>query len=1712
MVPSKKGTTQCNSRVPGFDCSSVLASLLETLNKKNITSKATLLFNGRRRYKSTTTTTNSINRSPPDGVIYYALWEVILNGNSAVQMTKDEAGNEIEVPPVTAQQILARTRERKAKSTLLMAIPDEHLARFHGIKDAKTLWAAIKTRFGEGLDKGYDRFQRLLSMLDIHRAGASTEDANKKFLRSLPSAWSNISLIIRNNPGIDNLDIDDLYNNLKVYKTDIKGSSGLFSNSQNVAFVFTKSTNNTNELNAAYSVSTATNHSSQAQEGTLPEITDQQGIQGTGVEMLGMQEEEATDFALMDFTSILQAPQAPIQSAKVKTGLGYDSQFNKKEVLDIKEEEMTEIVFDNCLSDEENSLANDRFKKGEIYHAVSPPLTRKYMPPKHDLSFIGLDDSIYKLKISEIVASLTKNEKDAPKTSTACVEKPKEDRSSAPLIQDWDTNSDDDTVFRPEPILAKIDFVKAGESIKHVKPVEFVKHVKPIKYAKHVKPDKHVKTVEHAEKSKKFSSSPKVDRKEWNGKMTQKLRLGFGFTKKACFMCGSLIHLIKDYTFHEDRMAKKSVLPTNIGKGTGYKECRPVWNNVQRINHQKKFAPTAVFTRSGRIPVSTAKPKAAASTIAAKQVNTAGPKQSVNFSKSRISVVKGDGVTIVKTSSGCVWRPRVNEIDQLSKDNRALVTKTHNKTPYELLNGRTPRLDFMRPFGCPVTILNTLDPLGKFEGKADEGFLVGYSITCKAFRGIKLKNAGPQDTNGNVDAGKEVFDQHYISCHCGLLSLSLLRAQMTKLKMISLRIILEDNDVVNTFSKEFEQECMDQRGVTKAGSANSFNTVSKLVNAASTLGTFSTGGPSSPHPDAFIHANTLLHVDQDDSQIPNLEDTAKIQSTGIFNNAYDDDLDVFASPVQNVGAEADFNNIKSSTVYKQWGMEKKSSGGHAFVSYINKQRRTNHKDYENCLFACFLLEMEPKKVAQALDDESWVEAMNKKDKNGIVVRNKARLVAQGHRQEEGIDYDEVFAPVARIEAIMIFLVFASFMGCIVYQIDVKSAFLYGTIEEEMSSIGDLTFFLGLQVKQSEEGIFISQDKYVAKILKKFDLSSVKTASTLIETQKTLVKDEEATDVDVHLYRSMIGSLMYLTASRPDIMYLKSQPKLGLWYPRDSPFNLEAYSDSDYVRANLDRKPTTGGYQFLCRRLISWQCKKQTIVATFTTKAEYVVATNCCGQEIGLGDRHRRQETTLGVHMLRLDDLTDFVPPTPHDSPLLRGHIPGSDEGRPNLLELMNICTQLSNRVLALEEAKTTQDKVITRLKLRVRMLEKKRKARTSQPIKRRLFKGRVETSTDKSLGEDASKQRRNDDKTEELNLTDGADTEVTVEDKGNGEKGGSIADQVSTELDKAQKEKQKQKKATIVALTEEFDEIQAKMDADHKLAVRMTYEEQEKYTIEERARLLAKYFERRKKQLATERAEAIRNKPPIKSQVKNKMITYLKHMGNYTHQQLNHKTFEELQKLYQKEQMWINDFVPMNSKKEGKKLVEPESKDKKGKRIKRVADSALKQKYSKKQKMMQEQESTKSDEEESADYGHENKELRMWLIVVSNEEETVDQEILSTNYPRVDWESQISGNVDMEDLHVYKIIKANGNTIYHKSLSIMLRKFDRQDLVDLHRLVMKRFEDNTPEGYNLLLCRNLKSSYIADGWYFELLQHVSREKVSSHQGNAREDVKLEVRS
>ncbi|GJX70537.1 putative ribonuclease H-like domain-containing protein [Tanacetum coccineum] len=402
---------------------------------------------------------------------------------------------------------------------------------------------------------------------------------------------------------------------------------------------------------------------------------------------------------------------------------------------------------------------------------------------------------------------------------------------------------------------------------------------------------------------------------------------------------------------------------------------------------------------------------------------------------------------------------------------------------------------------------------------------------------------------------------------------------------------------------------------TNANNTNNINTVSPTVNVAGI--------------EDNVADDNIVSGCADDPNMPELEEISR------FSDAKDDDSGV---DMNNLDTYFQVSPIPTARIHKHHPLEQiigdlnlapqtrrmtMNLEEHSLFSSV--QQRTNHKDFQNCLFGCFLSQVEPKKM----------------DERGIVIRNKVRLVVQGYTQEEGIYYDEM---------------------------DVKIAFLYHKIEEEVyvcQPLGfeDLDFpdrvykleeaLYGLhqaprawyetlstylldnrfQRGKIDKTLFIKRDK--GDIL----FTDVKTTNTPMETHKPLLKDENGKDVDEHMYRSMIGSLMYLTSSRPDIMfavcayaryqvnpkvshlhdvksifrYLKGQPKLGLWYLKDSPFDLVAYTNSDYVGANLDRKSTTGGCQFLGCRLISWQYKKQTVVANSITKAKYVAASSCCGQ-------------------------------------------------------------------------------------------------------------------------------------------------------------------------------------------------------------------------------------------------------------------------------------------------------------------------------------------------------------------------------------------------------------------------------------------------------------------------------------------------------------------
>ncbi|GJR12706.1 putative ribonuclease H-like domain-containing protein [Tanacetum coccineum] len=594
------------------------------------------------------------------------------------------------------------------------------------------------------------------------------------------------------------------------------------------------------------------------------------------------------------------------------------------------------------------------------------------------------------------------------------------------------------------------------------------------------------------------------------------------------------------------------------------------------------------------------------------------------------------------------WAEAVNTACYVQ--NMVLVIKPHNKTLYELFLGRKPALSFMRPFGCLVTIFNTIDHLGKFDGKADEGFFVGYSTNSKAFRVFNsrtriveenlhvhfsestsnIAGSGPNwlfdidtltksinykpvvagnQSNGNAgrkacdDAGKArvetVLGKDYI-----LLPLWTQDPPFSSSSKDSLDAGFKpsgeeemkdaknlgnesgnppkgkDSEVPSTEEPRIKQE-----KDASVNSTNNINTVSPIVNVANIK-------------DNVVDEN-IVYGCADDPNIPDLEEV------GRFSDAEDDGVE---ADMTNLDTHISVSPIPTTRIHKDHPVEQIIRDIHS----APQTRRMTKSVTEHAMFSSL-------PNGKRAIGTKWV-FRNKKDERGIVIKNKARLVVQGYTQEEGINYDEVFAPVARIEAVRLFLAYASFKDFLVYQMNVNSAFLYGKIEEEVyvfqpPGFEDPDFpdrvykvekaFYGLHQapRAWDKGDILLVQVYVDDIIfgstkkslctefekmmhtkfqmssmdkkKKFGFSDVKTASTPMETHKPLLKDADGEDIDEHMYRSMIVSLMYLTSSRPDIIYLKGQPKLGIWYPKDSPFDLVAYTNNDYAGASLDRKSTTG---------------------------------------------------------------------------------------------------------------------------------------------------------------------------------------------------------------------------------------------------------------------------------------------------------------------------------------------------------------------------------------------------------------------------------------------------------------------------------------------------------------------------------------------------------
>ncbi|GJS04270.1 putative ribonuclease H-like domain-containing protein [Tanacetum coccineum] len=1085
--------------------------------------------------------------------------------------------------PKPAKQLAAKRNQERVKSILLLPITDEYILKFHNVVDAKSLWVAIKS----SLDKSLIDFQKLISQLEVHGAPISKEDINQKFLRSLPPSWNQIALIMRNKPDIDEIDIDDqLYINggelVLAMEIGVSTAGGISQVSttpcaHDVACSFfaqpTTSPQLENEdfqqideddleeLDLRWQVaisgrnqgrrSYGDNGRSNAptNESSSQALVAQDGL--GGYDWSNDFEVEPVNYAIK-WQSLLQAHQVLLTKRARLEIQGYELALESLESR-ILVHEKNELAWESSKNLDEllNNQMSARDKTGLGYGTQL-----------NEMSNNSETDSEISLSFFDV-------------------------RSS-----DEENTSANDRFFKadgfhaiPPPIIG--NFLTPRSDISFAGLDEYAIRKKIIKSKT---TDLNTKTSETVDDEDDVSE----------------------------------VQTVSPVKTNETQTSQEPKLKTVVN--TGPRVDKPVWDNTKRVNHQKfskyphlrkTFVPSGVLTRTGLItPV--------------KQ------NEKRQFHKTTLYPAKRPVST-----TRWVWRPKGNYLDHVSKDSGSfMLKKAILRSGYRSCSVDRDELKFNL-----FSISQMCDKKNSVLFTETECLILSPSFKLLDESQVVLRAPRKDDVTE--------FKNHAMNEFCA--------------------------------KKGIKREFSMARTPQQNGVAERKNRT--LIEAARTM----LADSLLPIPFWAEAVNTVCYV---------------------LNRV------LVTKPQNKTPYELLIGPIPTLRIHKD---HPKDQILEILSHHSTRGRREDSKGF----FSTTSLE-EPKTISQALQDESWVEAMQEELLQFKLQKVWVLVDLPYGKKEEGIDYDEVFAPVARIGAIRLFLAFASYIGFTVYQMDVQSAFLYGTIKEEvyvhqppgfvdpahpnkvykvikalyglhqaprawyetlssflmengfrrgtidktlfikkkksnimlvqvyvdgiifgstkksmciefeecmhkrfqMSSMDKLTFFLGLQVKQQPDGIFISQDKYVADILKKFDFLSIRTATTPIESNKPLVKDEDGVDVDVHVYRSMIGSLMYLTASRPDIMfavcacarfqvtpkashlnavkrifrYLKHQPKLGLWYPRDSPFELEAYSDSDYGGASLDRKSTTGGCQFLGRRLISWQCKKHTIVANSTTEA------------------------------------------------------------------------------------------------------------------------------------------------------------------------------------------------------------------------------------------------------------------------------------------------------------------------------------------------------------------------------------------------------------------------------------------------------------------------------------------------------------------------------
>ncbi|GJR69104.1 retrovirus-related pol polyprotein from transposon TNT 1-94 [Tanacetum coccineum] len=698
--------------------------------------------------------------------------------------------------------------------------------------------------------------------------------------------------------------------------------------------------------------------------------------------------------------------------------------------------------------------------------------------------------------------------------------------------------------------------------------------------------------------------------------------------------------------------------------------------------------------------------------------------------------------------------------------NRSMIRRRHGKTPYELLHDKPPDLSYLHVFGALCYPTNDCENLGKLQPKADIGIFIGYAPTKKAFWIYNRRTRRIIETihvdfdeltvmaSEHSSSGPALHDMTPVTISSGLVPNPPPSTPFVPPSR-------SDWDLL--FQPMFDESLNPPPYVDLQAP----EVTAPIPEVVAPEHAVLTGSPSS----------TI--VDQDAPSPSNSHTTQETQTPIISYNVEEDNPDIevahmghdsyFGIPIPKVTSDQSSSSDVIHTIvppdHQVSEHNSKWTKDHPLENIIGaldrpvSTRLQLHEQALFCYYDAFLTSVEPKNYKDAITQACWIEAIIchtlkwiykvKLDELGGILKNKARLVAHGYLQEEGINFEESFALVARLEAIRIFLAFAAHMNMVVYQMDVKTAFLNGNLREEvyvsqpdgfvdpdkpnyvyklkkalyglkqaprawydmlssflisndfskgsvdptlfirregkelllvqiyvddiifaastpelcdlfakimcskfkMSMMGKISFFLGLQISQSPRGIFINQSKYALESLKKYGYESCDPVDTPMVEKSKLDEDKDGKAVDPSHYRGMIGTLLYLTASRPDLQfaicmcaryqarptekhlntvkrifrYLKGTVHRGLWYPKDSSFALTAFADADHAGCQDTRRSTSGSIQLLGDRLVSWSSKRQKSAAISSTEAEYIALSGCCAQVLWM----RSQLTNYG---------------------------------------------------------------------------------------------------------------------------------------------------------------------------------------------------------------------------------------------------------------------------------------------------------------------------------------------------------------------------------------------------------------------------------------------------------------------------------------------------